>query len=145
GQLHLLTNRADVAHHLLQDFAGGRPPVGLVDAEQVLFHGAFLLWHPARLDWVLIRSSNDSRPDRHGTIAGMRWAGQLLALVLLASAAGAQDAPKPPLLRTVDLEKGESQRVELSDGAVARVKLLDVEETRDSIRSAIRLTRVKVE
>ena len=50
-----------------------------------------------------------------------------------------------PLLRTVDLDRGESQLVELADGTRARVKLLDVEEERDGVRSAIRQARVKVE
>ena len=47
--------------------------------------------------------------------------------------------------RTIDLDLGESREVELSDGAKARVKLLGVEETRDSLRAAIREARVQVE
>src|SRR4029077_3418430 len=45
----------------------------------------------------------------------------------------------------IDLDRGESQLVELADGTRARVKLLDVEEERDGVRSAIRQARVKVE
>jgi hypothetical protein len=50
---------------------------------------------------------------------------------------------RKPLLRTVDLDRGESQLVELADGSRARVKLLDVEEERDGVRSAIRQARVR--
>jgi murein DD-endopeptidase MepM/ murein hydrolase activator NlpD len=50
-----------------------------------------------------------------------------------------------PLLRTVDLDAGESQEVELSDGKRATVKLLDLHETRDSLRHAVRRAEVRVE
>ena len=50
-----------------------------------------------------------------------------------------------PLVRTVDLDIGETQEVELADGATARVKLLDIQETRDALRKAVREARVKVE
>jgi murein DD-endopeptidase MepM/ murein hydrolase activator NlpD len=50
-----------------------------------------------------------------------------------------------PLFRTVDLDPFQSQDVELAGGKRITVKLLDVEETRDSLRAAIRLARVKVE
>lgn len=50
-----------------------------------------------------------------------------------------------PLLRTVDLEVGEAARVELADGSVAEVKLLNLEERRDSLREAVREARVEVE
>src|SRR5262249_5272513 len=46
---------------------------------------------------------------------------------------------------TVDLDRGETELVELADGTSARVKLLDVEEERDGVRSAIRQARVRVE
>jgi len=49
------------------------------------------------------------------------------------------------LFRTVELDVGESQQVELSDGKTAKVKLLGFEETRDELRSAIRRAQVKVE
>ena len=68
-----------------------------------------------------------------------------LSAVLLVAPAAEQDVPSKPLLRTVDLDRGESQVVELADGTRAQVKLLDVEEDRDSVRSAIRQARVKVE
>ena len=46
-------------------------------------------------------------------------------------------APQPvrqPLFRTVDLNRGELQEVELADGKEVKVKLLDVQEERDSLR-----------
>jgi len=56
--------------------------------------------------------------------------------------------PQPtftPLVRVVDLDISESQSVELCDESTATVKLLGVEEIRDSVRSAIRVARVTVE
>jgi CubicO group peptidase (beta-lactamase class C family) len=50
-----------------------------------------------------------------------------------------------PLVRTVDLDIGGTQEVELADGAKARVKLVDVQETRDRVRNAVREARVTVE
>jgi murein DD-endopeptidase MepM/ murein hydrolase activator NlpD len=47
--------------------------------------------------------------------------------------------------RTADLNVGEAQEVGLCDGSKATVKLLEVVETRDRVRSAIREARVKVE
>jgi len=52
--------------------------------------------------------------------------------------------PRKPLRSSIELYKGESQQVELCNGKTVTVKLLDIEETRDSIRSAIRASRVKV-
>ena len=69
------------------------------------------------------------------------------ALLSAAILVGANDKADPhkPLFSTVDLDRNESQEVQLADGTRAKVKLLDVEETRDSLRSALRLARVKVE
>ena len=56
--------------------------------------------------------------------------------------------PQPtiqPLLRVVDLDVGKSAEVELCDGDKVKVKLLDLRETRDSIRDAVREARVKIE
>ncbi len=47
--------------------------------------------------------------------------------------------------RALDLNLGESADVELSNGSTARVKLLDVQESRDSLRQAVRKARVTVE
>jgi len=56
--------------------------------------------------------------------------------------------PQPtlsPLVRVVDLGLGESSEVGLCDGMKVQVKLLDLRETRDSIRDAVRIARVHVE
>jgi len=50
-----------------------------------------------------------------------------------------------PLFRVVDLNRGEAAQITLSDGRKVDVKLLEVDETRDGIRSAVRLARVSVE
>ncbi len=53
--------------------------------------------------------------------------------------------PVEPLLRTVDLNVGEQSEVKLSNGKTVTVKLLDLEETRDTIRGAVRKAEVTVE
>jgi len=56
--------------------------------------------------------------------------------------------PKPtmePLVRVVDLALGESQEVELCDGKKVTVKLLELKETSDPVREAIREAKVRVE
>ncbi len=56
--------------------------------------------------------------------------------------------PKPTAeapLRTVDLNLGDTAEVKLSNGKTVKVKLLDLKETRDPIREAVRLATVKVE
>jgi len=68
----------------------------------------------------------------------------LLALVSIASA----DAPLPavePIVRVVDLNLGETREVTLAGGAKATVKLLELSETRDPLRDAVRKARVRVE
>ena len=58
------------------------------------------------------------------------------------------DPPKATLTppqRTIDLNVGEAQEVELSDGKKVTVKLLDLQETRDEFRNAVRKTEVTVE
>jgi murein DD-endopeptidase MepM/ murein hydrolase activator NlpD len=45
----------------------------------------------------------------------------------------------------MDLNAGDAQAVELCNGTRVTVKLLDVRETRDDIRSAVRVARVRVE
>jgi len=69
-------------------------------------------------------------------------------LALLGTSWSLAAAPEPtivPLVRVVDLSRGESQEVELCSGRKARVTLLDVKETRDPLRGAIRQARVQVE
>ena len=50
-----------------------------------------------------------------------------------------------PLVRVVDLDVGQAATVALADGSRASVRLLDVRETRDPIRQAVRTTEVVVE
>lgn len=55
------------------------------------------------------------------------------------------DAPQPtltPLVRTIDLNVGESQQVELVDGKKVTVQLIDLKETRDELRNAVRRAEV---
>jgi murein DD-endopeptidase MepM/ murein hydrolase activator NlpD len=64
------------------------------------------------------------------------------------SAAGAivqEEGQRDPLVRVVDLNIGESQSVQLSDGTVKTIKLVDLDETRDTIRGAVRRATVRVE
>ena len=49
-----------------------------------------------------------------------------------------------PLVRVIDLNVGESQRVQLSNGKEVAVSLLDLRERRDSVRNAVREAVVKV-
>jgi len=60
---------------------------------------------------------------------------------LVASISAAQQ----PLFRVLDLAVGATERVALSNGKTATVKLLSTSETHDRIRSAIRDARVEVE
>src|SRR5690349_15911208 len=64
-----------------------------------------------------------------------------LPLFFLAALAVAQQ----PLFRTVDLNVGATERVQLPNGAGATVKLLSTAETRDKVRSAIRDARVELD
>jgi murein DD-endopeptidase MepM/ murein hydrolase activator NlpD len=50
-----------------------------------------------------------------------------------------------PLVRAVDLNLGQTQEVQLCDGQKVQVKLLDLKETVDPLRAAVRNARVEVE
>jgi len=72
-----------------------------------------------------------------------------LALLFIALASSSANAQPPiparaPILRAVDLEVGESRPVGLSDGRKIVVKLLDLKETRDDVRAAIRVAQVRL-
>jgi murein DD-endopeptidase MepM/ murein hydrolase activator NlpD len=72
----------------------------------------------------------------------------ILAACCLAVCLLHADPPAPtlePTLRAVDLQIGESADVKLSDGSIAKVKLLDVQEKPDSMSKAVREAKVKVE
>jgi murein DD-endopeptidase MepM/ murein hydrolase activator NlpD len=70
-------------------------------------------------------------------------------IAFLARPASAGDEPPRPtrssLHRTVDLAVGESRSVKLADGKTAAVKLVNIEDERDPVRSAVREARVRVE
>jgi len=55
------------------------------------------------------------------------------------------DEPKKLLFATVDLDRGESVEVRLRGGVQATVKLLEIKETRDSLREALHRADVTVE
>ncbi|HAW30840.1 MAG TPA: hypothetical protein DCY03_22425, partial [Planctomycetaceae bacterium] len=63
----------------------------------------------------------------------------------LAAADSDTDPEFAPIVRVVDLNVGESASVTLSNGEQVQVKLLDLEETRDPIRQAVRSAIVTVE
>jgi hypothetical protein len=71
----------------------------------------------------------------------------LCCAAIHACLAASAPAPKArtPLVRVVDLAIGESRNVTLSNGKTATVKLLLLQETRDSIRDAVRRAEVAVE
>jgi murein DD-endopeptidase MepM/ murein hydrolase activator NlpD len=77
-----------------------------------------------------------------------RWQLAVLALLALALPLPAPAAPPAPTLvppvRTIDLSVGDIQTVELSGGRKVVVKLLDLSETRDDIRKAVRRAEVNV-
>ena len=50
-----------------------------------------------------------------------------------------------PLFRTVDINAGTTEQVQLSNGKRATLKLIAISETRDNARSAIREARAEVE
>ena len=68
----------------------------------------------------------------------------LLVVCPLLLAAGDSAETIEPLLRTVDLNVGQQCEVEFSNGDTVTVKLLDLVETRDTLRNAVRDARVTV-
>ena len=71
--------------------------------------------------------------------------GWLALHTLLHALAVEMPSSAPPLFRVVDLNRGEAGQITLSDGKKVNIKLLEVDETRDAVRSAVRLARVSVE
>lgn len=79
-------------------------------------------------------------------MTGVRYL--LVATCLTCGTALPAEAQSPrlaPLHRVVDLNVGERQSVELSDGRQVVVKLIALRETRDEIRDAVRVAIVNVE
>src|SRR6476620_4946611 len=68
-----------------------------------------------------------------------------LALHTFSQLLAAENAAPATLFRVVDLNRGEAAQIILSDGKKVNIKLLQVDETRDAVRSAVRLARVSVE
>ena len=66
----------------------------------------------------------------------------ILACLLVSSVLGSSAIE--PLVRTVDLDVGQTQKVTLHDGSEATVTLMELNEKRDSVRSAVRRAQVKV-
>jgi len=62
----------------------------------------------------------------------------LVCLLLVLAAVRPAQSARQPLVRVVDLNIGQQQQVELADGTQASVKLLELRETRDELRSAVR-------
>jgi murein DD-endopeptidase MepM/ murein hydrolase activator NlpD len=70
----------------------------------------------------------------------------LILLTAFANAAAQMPLAKlPSPFQVVDLDRGESAEVTLSSGRKVVVKLLDLNEQRDSLRNAVRRAEVKVE
>jgi hypothetical protein len=70
----------------------------------------------------------------------------LMGILPESEALGGWPAAKlKPLVALTDLNAGESQTLELCDGSRATVKLLDLKETRDDIRNAVRRAVATVE
>lgn len=69
----------------------------------------------------------------------------LFALACRTATVPAVEPPRQPLVRVVDLEIGETAEVELADGRRTAVKLVELRETRDGPRDAVRRAEVIVE
>lgn len=99
-------------------------------------------------------SARQTRPEFSGSIGSRpakalaEWAiGGLMMLAICLGSTLSAAAPVPtlkPTLQIVDLAVGEAQEVTLPDGAKVVVKLLDLQEMRDTINRAVRLARVKI-
>ncbi len=67
-----------------------------------------------------------------------------VALVVSPAAVGAEPA-LDPLVRSIDLDVGETKTIELADGAMATLRLVDVREQRDTLRNVVRRADVIIE
>jgi murein DD-endopeptidase MepM/ murein hydrolase activator NlpD len=104
----------------------------------------FLLIGPAH--WQVgqgMRRRMGRKPRLHGCLT-------LVFLVLCKNLGGEAFAQPPapmrvPVVRVVDLDLGERRSVKLADGTTADVKLVAVDEARDSVRGAVRRAEVRLE
>jgi murein DD-endopeptidase MepM/ murein hydrolase activator NlpD len=85
------------------------------------------------------------KPTFRVAISGLVGLTQVQAALPAAPVQTQQPAAAQPLVRSVDLAVGEEQELVLADGSRVRVKLLSLEETRDSLRQAVRQARVKLQ
>ena len=86
----------------------------------------------------------DGDVKRGQSIAACGW----LAVLALAAALGAENpayAARFPLFRTLDLDLGESARVEVGRGRTVQLRLVSIDVTTDPIRGAVRSAQVKLE
>src|SRR5260370_480145 len=92
-----------------------------------------------------------SQRSRLRASAFVAAAASLCLIIIAIGHAPADERPEPagpfraPLVRVVDMNRGESQRVALAGGKEVTVKLLNLIETRDSVRSAVRAAWLTVE
>jgi len=91
----------------------------------------FVAWHPAGFSPALSRAAAQD--------------GDAPAEAEPAEAAPIPEPTRDPLFRLVDLEIGEEAELALSDGSLARVRLVALEERRDSVREAVREALATVE
>jgi hypothetical protein len=68
----------------------------------------------------------------------------LLLLTFLPPCIFGDDPTRPVAMRTADLNVGESQEIVLANGKKVTLKLLDLKETRDDLREAVRVAEVTV-
>src|SRR5438445_8642169 len=71
-----------------------------------------------------------------------------VSLLLLTESSLRAEPPEPtltPPMRTVDLNVGESGEVTLANGKKVAVRLVDLQESRDELRDAVRKAEVKVD
>jgi len=54
-------------------------------------------------------------------------------------------SPREALFRTLDIDRGETQEIQLANGRSVKVKLLDVQEERDTLRLALRSATIELE
>lgn len=80
-----------------------------------------------------------------GYLTRRRWELSPVCLLLALATVGPAQSATQPLVRVVDLNLGQQQVVELVNGTKVSVKLLELRETRDDVRSAMRSAGALVE
>ncbi len=68
----------------------------------------------------------------------------IIVLISCSSITCSKSSVLKPLRIVIDLSIGESQKVKLNNGEIVNIKLLDIVEARDEVRSAIRSAQVKI-